>query len=105
MAKAKAKATSGSIELGPDLDPTILYNNYVKECKDIGLEPYGPMKDVLTNEENPNIGKQLIILPSTENERFCFAIFYKIVVGQYNISEFQTKFIQRLMLTYKVMLK
>lgn len=62
MAKDK-KTKQGAVELGPDSDPRILYNNYVKECKAIGLEPYGPLKDVLTNEQNPNRGKQIIILP------------------------------------------
>ena len=67
MAKGKAKAKQ-AVELGPDSDPKILYNNYVKECKAIGIEPYGPLKDALTNEENPNLGKQIIIIPSSDGE-------------------------------------
>ena len=50
MAKAKGKG-KGTIELGPDSDPKILYNNYVKECKAIGIEHYGPLKDALKNED------------------------------------------------------
>lgn len=61
-AMAKAKPKQGAVELGPDADPRVLYSNYVKECKAIGIEPYGPMKNALTNDENPNLGKQLIVL-------------------------------------------
>lgn len=65
MSKAKAKAAKGTVELGPDSDPSVLYKNFVKECKDnIGIEPCGAVKDALTNEENPNLGKQIVILPS-----------------------------------------
>lgn len=58
---AKKANKPGAIELGPDSDPKILYGNYVKECKNISIEPYGPMKDALINEQNPNAGKQIII--------------------------------------------
>ena len=63
MAKAKAKA-KGPVELGPESDPKVLYSNYVRECQAIGIDPYFPLKDGLTNEENPNLGKQIVVLPS-----------------------------------------
>ncbi|KAL7548606.1 hypothetical protein ACHAWF_011878 [Thalassiosira exigua] len=65
---AKAKGKQGAIELGPESDPKILFSNYLKECKLIGIEPYGPLKDALTNDENPNIGKQLVVLPQPGGE-------------------------------------
>ncbi len=58
MAKAKVKAKEGAVDLGQ-----VLYKNYAKECSAIGIEPFGPLKNALTNEENPNRGKQIMLLP------------------------------------------
>ncbi|KAL9188584.1 hypothetical protein ACHAXT_006962 [Thalassiosira profunda] len=62
MSKTKAKPTAA--DLGPDSDPKILYKNYLNECKAIGIEPHASVKDTLTNEENTNLGKQLLVLGS-----------------------------------------
>lgn len=59
MSKAKKQS---AVELGPDSDPKVLYTNYTKECVKVGIEPYGPLKDTLLNEENPNQGKQIIVV-------------------------------------------
>ena len=59
MSKAKKQS---AVELGPDSDPKVLYTNYTKECVKVGIEPYGPLKDTLLNEENPNRGKQIIVV-------------------------------------------
>ena len=67
MAKVKGKGKEGSVELGPGADPQILYKNYVKECTVAGIEPFASVKNALTNEENPNRGKQIVIIqPATE---------------------------------------
>lgn len=71
MAKAKGKEKgedASAEELGPYSDPETLYKNYVKECAAINIEAYGPVKDALTNPNNPNRGKQIIILQPTKED-------------------------------------
>ncbi|KAL3773748.1 hypothetical protein ACHAW5_008182 [Stephanodiscus triporus] len=71
MAKAKGKekgADASAEELGPYSDPEILYKNYVKECAAINIEAYGPVKDALTNADNPNRGKQIIVFQPTKED-------------------------------------
>ena len=60
--KDKKAPTLDGEEVGPYTDPDILYKNYVKECAAIGIEQFGPVKDTLTNEANPNRGKQIIVV-------------------------------------------
>lgn len=63
--KGNSKSKEGAADLGPSADPQVLYKNYVKECSTIGIEPFGPLKNALANEDNPNRGKQLILSPSS----------------------------------------
>jgi len=65
MAKG-AKGKQATVEQGSESDPNILYSNYNNECKSIGINPYQPLKDNLINEENPNRGTQIIVLPNTK---------------------------------------
>jgi hypothetical protein len=58
-------------ELGPYSDPEILHKNYVKECAAIGIEAYRPVKDALTNVNNPNRGKQIMILQQSKEDKNC----------------------------------
>jgi len=44
------------------VDVGLLYKNYIKECAAIGIEQFGPVKAALTNEANPNRGKQIIVV-------------------------------------------
>ena len=67
MSKAKTAKKQG-VELGPDSDPKVLYTTYVKECKSIAIEPSNQLKAALTNEENANLGKQIIVV-GTEEEK------------------------------------
>lgn len=57
----KSQALDGA-DVGPYTDPDLLYKNYIKECAAIGIEQFGPVKDALTNEANPNRGKQIIVV-------------------------------------------
>lgn len=83
MSKAKTSKKQG-VELGPDSDPKVLYTTYVKECKSIAIEPSNQLKAALTNEENANLGKQIIVV-GTEEEKLgpggCRA-FVNAVVNQ-----------------------
>lgn len=66
MAKG-VKGKQATVEQGPDSDPNILLTNYNNECtKSIGITPYQPLKDNLLNEENPNRGTQIVVLPNTK---------------------------------------
>ena len=57
--KGKGKGTVVDLE-GPEKDPLVLYKNYTNQCTtNIGIEPYGPLKEALLNEENPNRGAQV----------------------------------------------
>ena len=58
-------------ELGPYSDPEILHKNYVKECAAIGIEAYSPVKDALTNVNNPNRGNQILILKQSKDDGNC----------------------------------
>ena len=49
-------------------DPLLLYSNYVKECEHLNIPVYNGMKNALCNEENPNNGKQLILVGGDEND-------------------------------------
>lgn len=59
-AMKKRKQESKEIELGAD--PKILYKHYLTACDAIGIPHYPPLKRVLTNEDNPNRGSQIIII-------------------------------------------
>jgi len=66
-AKEEGKGKDAPVEeLGPYSDPEILHKNYVKECAAIGIEAYSPVKDALTNVDNPNRGKQILILQQSK---------------------------------------
>jgi len=65
MAKG-AKGKQATVEQGTDSDPNALFTSYNNECKSIGITPYQPLKDNLINEENPNRGTQIIVLPNTK---------------------------------------
>lgn len=64
VSRVKSKGKGKAAELGPGSDPQILYKNYVKECSVIGIAPFGPLKNALTNEDNPNRGQQIMLLES-----------------------------------------
>lgn len=56
------RKTAGKKEvaaLDPGSDPKVLYNNYIQECKSIGIEPSQSLKAKLENEENPSRGEYL----------------------------------------------
>ena len=65
MAKG-AKGKQATVEKGVESDPNALFTDYNNECKSIGITPYQPLKDNLLNEENPNRGTQIIVLPNTK---------------------------------------
>ncbi len=56
----KQKQESKDIELGED--PKVLYKHYLAACDAIGIPYYPQFKQVLTNEDNPNRGSQIIII-------------------------------------------
>lgn len=61
---AKGAGKEEALELGPGSDPLILYNDYAKECRAAGIDTFGPLKNALTNDENPHRGKQIILQQS-----------------------------------------
>ena len=65
MAKG-AKGKQATVEQGKESDPNALFTDYNNECKSIGITPNQPLKDNLINEENPNRGTQIIVLPNTK---------------------------------------
>jgi hypothetical protein len=71
-AKEEEKGKDAPVEeLGPYSDPEILHKNYVRECAAIGIEAYSPVKDALTNVENTNRGKQILILQQSKVDGNC----------------------------------
>lgn len=48
MGKSAKKETASD----PGSDPSVLYDNYIQECKFIGIEPSQSLKAKLENEEN-----------------------------------------------------
>ena len=71
-AKEEEKGKKAPVEeLGPYSDPEILHKYYVKECAAIGIEAYSPVKDALTNVDNPNRGKQILMLQQSKDDGNC----------------------------------
>lgn len=60
MAKVKGKQEAKEHE--PGSDPKVLYKNYLQACDAIGIQHFPPLKHILTNEENPNIGTQIVVV-------------------------------------------
>jgi len=50
-----------SKEIDPCSNPVLLFSSYAQFSKSIGFEPHSDVKKSLTDAENPNCGKQIII--------------------------------------------
>ena len=81
MGKQTQKQKRDAVQLGPDSDPRVLYNSYLQACKAIGIQPYPPLKQALTNEENPNRGKQIIIVGGSPHHSASNSMDSSVVLG------------------------
>ena len=59
--KKENSKSNGAETSDPSSDPQVLFFAYSAFCKEIGLTPHEGVKQALTNEENPNNGKQILI--------------------------------------------
>mmetsp|Transcript_5633 Transcript_5633/g.8266 ORF Transcript_5633/g.8266 Transcript_5633/m.8266 type:complete len:362 (-) Transcript_5633:1824-2909(-) len=83
--KGKGNKKEADAVHGPESDPIVLFSNYVTVCRKIGLEPSDSIKRALTNVENSNAGKQLLVDSLDEKESFgpggCRALAIAILQG------------------------